>query len=201
MEIINQRKNSPTSSAPIITEDIERGFALSLPISIWDKIPHASIAPLGCQKQSKKDNKGNIIPKVQMTHDQTFPDPTGLSVNLRVKKHLLPPILYSYVLSRTIHYIVNTHSRHLSTKICICKVDLDAAFYRCTSASNTATESITIFDNMLLMALRMTFGDAACPALWWIVEIYLLWWNFLMLHVTDVTDVSCVTNVTQSNTR
>ncbi len=24
----------------------------------------------------------------------------------------------------------------------------------------------------------------------------LLWWNFLMLHVTDVTDVTCVTNVT-----
>jgi hypothetical protein len=80
----------------IISEDIEKGYALPLPLSILDKIPNASIAPLGCHKQSTIDHEGCIIPKFRMTHDQTFPGPSGLSVHLRVEKHLLPPILYSY---------------------------------------------------------------------------------------------------------
>lgn len=91
----------------IISEDIERGFALPLPLSMLDKIPNTSIAPLGCQKQSTIDANGSIIPKYRMTHDQSFPGPSGLSVNLRVKKDLLPPILYSYALCRSIHYIVS----------------------------------------------------------------------------------------------
>ncbi len=33
------------------------------------------------------------------------------------------------------------------------------------------------------------------------VEIYLPWWNFLMLHVIDVTNVTLVTNATQCNAR
>jgi hypothetical protein len=91
----------------IITEDIEKGYALPLPLSILDKIPNASLAPLGCHKQTTIDAEGRIIPKYRMTHDQTFPGPSGLSVNLRVQKELLPPILYSFALCRIIHYIVD----------------------------------------------------------------------------------------------
>jgi hypothetical protein len=154
----------------IIYEDIEKGYALPLPISILGKIPNASIAPLGCHKQSTIDDKGSIIPKFRMTHDQTFPGPSGLSVNLRVKKHLLPPILYSYALCRCIHYIISLHLRHPKTKIFICKVDIDAAFRRCTLAADTATESLTVFDDLLLMALRRTFGGSPCPSLWGIIS-------------------------------
>jgi hypothetical protein len=117
----------------IITKDIVHGYALPLPTSILCKIPNASIAPLGCHKQSTIDSKGSIIPKFRMTHDQTFPGPSGLLVNLRVQKHLLPPILYSFALCRCIHYIVDLRARHPKTKIFICKVDIDAAF-RCLNA-------------------------------------------------------------------
>ncbi len=192
----------------IVTEDIERGFALPLPLSILKKLPNASIAPLGCQKQSTIDDKGNIIPKYRMTHDQTFPGPSGLSVNLRIKKDLLPSILYSYVLCRSIHYIVNIRFKHPSTKIFICKVDLDAAFRRCTLASSTATESLTIFDNMLLMALRMTFGGSACPSLWGIISetladlsntlLHNSYWNHNDLYDDISNDLDCPICLPQS---
>jgi hypothetical protein len=92
---------------PTITEDIERGFALPLPIEILYKLPKASIAPLGCHKQTTINENGSIIPKYRLPHDQSFSGPSGLSVNLRVQKDVLPPIMYSYVLSPLIHYIVH----------------------------------------------------------------------------------------------
>jgi hypothetical protein len=101
-----------------------------------------------------------------MTHDQSFPGPSGLSVNLRLKKEDLPPIMYSWVLLRTIHYICTLRSHHPNTKIFIYKVDLDAAYHRCHLSCETAAESLTIYNNLLLMALRMTFGGSPCPSLW-----------------------------------
>lgn len=88
-----------------ITEDVIRGFALPLPIDAIFDIPNASLAPLGCRKQETINEVGPKIPKYRMTHDQSFPGPSGLSVNLRVQNDKLPPIMYSYVLIRSIHYI------------------------------------------------------------------------------------------------
>jgi hypothetical protein len=59
--------------------------------------------------------------------DQTFPGPSGLSVNLRWQKDLLPPYMYSFVLNRTLHYIVSLHYCHQTTRIFLCKFDNDSA--------------------------------------------------------------------------
>lgn len=56
--------------------------------------------------------------------------------------------------------------RHPTTKIYLCKVDLDAAYRRCHLSSTTAQESLTVYEGLLFMALRMTFGGAPCPSLW-----------------------------------
>jgi hypothetical protein len=93
----------------IISEEITPGFALPLPIDILLKIPNASLASLGCQQQETINEFGEKIPKYQMTHDQSFPGPSGHSVNNRVLKDQLPPYMYSYVLLRSIHYIVSLH--------------------------------------------------------------------------------------------
>lgn len=112
-----------------------------------------------------------MVPKYCLTHDQSFPGPSGSSVNLRVKKNLIPPIRYSFVLSRLIHYIVNTWRLLPNTRIYICKVDLDAAYHRCSLSSSTCWESITIYDGLLLLvALCMTFGGAPCPSLWGVIS-------------------------------
>ncbi len=91
---------------PIISEDIEHGFALPLPIDLLDKLPNSSLAPLGCHKQTTINDLGEIVPKYRLTHDQSFPSPSGLSVNLQVKKELLPPSMYSFVMRQTdpLHY-------------------------------------------------------------------------------------------------
>jgi hypothetical protein len=150
----------------IILEDVIRGFTLPLPIDIIFNIPNASLAPLGCVKQESINEKGIKVPKFRLTHDQSFPGPSGLSVNLRVKKDQLPNIMYSHVLLRTIHYICSIRQRHPTTRIYICKVDLDAAYRRCHLSGSTAQESLTVYDGLLFMALRMTFGGAPCPSLW-----------------------------------
>jgi hypothetical protein len=143
----------------IILNDVERGFALPLPTKLLKLIPNASLAPLGCQEQEIINELGERIPKFRMIHDQSFPGPSSLSVNLRVIQEELPTCMYSYVLLKTIHYIVHLlHHHHLSTKIYISKFDLDSAYCHCHLSGQTAPECLTIFNNILLMALRMTFG-------------------------------------------
>ena len=83
---------------------------------------------------------------------------------------MLPPIMYSHVLSRIIHYIVNTRLRHPKTKIFLSKIDLDAAYRRCSMSSRTSLESITIYDGLLLVALHLTFGGSPCPSLWGVIS-------------------------------
>jgi hypothetical protein len=100
-----------------ISEDVLRGFSLPLPVEILFDIPNASLAPLGCIHQDTIDEHGKKSHKYWMTHDQTFPGPSGTSVNLRVIKEDLPPILYSFALCRTIHYIVNVRLHYPNTKI------------------------------------------------------------------------------------
>jgi len=91
----------------IIQEDVERGFALPLPIKLLKFIPNASLAPLGWQEEETINERGERIPKFRMTHDQNFPCPSHRSVNLRVIQDELPQCMYSHVLLRSIHYIVH----------------------------------------------------------------------------------------------
>jgi hypothetical protein len=151
---------------PLFTEDINRGFAPPLLIETFHEIPMAFLAPLGCHKQETINEMGQKDPKYRMIHDQSIPGPSGLSVNLRVRKEALPSILYSWVLLRSVHCICNLRSRYPTTKIYFCKVDLDAAYHRWHLSNETASESLAIYNNLLLMALRMTFGGSPCPSLW-----------------------------------
>jgi hypothetical protein len=155
---------------PVIEEEIDRGFALPLPINCLSKLPKASLAPLGCHKQTTISESGDLIPKYRLTHDQSFPGPSGLSVNSRVQREKLPPIMYSFALLRIIHFIVHARQHYPSTRIYICKVDLDAAYRRCNMASTTSLESLTIYEDLLLVALRLTFGGSPCPSLWGIIS-------------------------------
>jgi len=101
-----------------------------------------------------------------MTHDQSFPGPSGTSVNMRTQHDQLPPIVYGFCLKRVIHFIFHLRANNPKSKIFISKFDFDAAYRRCHMSSETAQESLTIHDGYLLMALRLTFGGSPCPNLW-----------------------------------
>jgi hypothetical protein len=181
-EIINQwrphkergiHKSVETSSdavAPIIENDIIKGYALPLPTEILFKVLNASLAPLGCICQDSINRQGLNISNFRMTHDHTFPRPLNLSVNLRVQKDALPPCMYSFFLCRVLHYIVSLRLHHPSTKIYICKYDRHSAYRCCHLSVDTASECLAINNNVLLMALQMTFGGAPCPSLWGIIS-------------------------------
>jgi hypothetical protein len=148
------------------THDIIKGFSLVLPIKAIEKLQKISISPLGCQQQDTINEKGETIQKFRLTHDQTFPGPSGNSTNLRVISEELPPCSYGHCLRRIINYIASIHQRHPSTPIYLAKYDFDAAFRRCHLSPETALESCCTFDNFLLVSLRLTFGGSPCPNLW-----------------------------------
>jgi len=102
-----------------------------------------------------------------MTHNQSFPGPSTNSVNSRVIKKNLPFCMYSFVLQRTLHFIIYLRFNHPQTRIFLCKFDLNAAYRRCHLLGSTASECLTINNSILLMALRrMTFGRTPCLSLW-----------------------------------
>ncbi len=154
----------------LISEDISKGLALPLKIDTLQILQNASIAPLGCIKQTSINEKEDWVIKYRMTHDQSFPGPSSLSVNKQVSKELLPPRMYSFVLSRLLHYIVSTRQQFPSTKIYISKFDIDAAYRRCHLSHDTASECLTIHNGTLFMALWLTFGGTPCPAQWGLIS-------------------------------
>jgi hypothetical protein len=157
---------APDIISKMIQEDVECRCALPLPIGVPDHIPNASLAPLGCQEQSTIDATGPRVPKFRLTHDQSFLDPSGSSVNSRVDSKKLPPITYGFCLKRVIHYILGLRHRHSHIKIYTNKFDYDAAYQRCHMDAHSSHESLTIHNNFLIMALRLMFGGSPCPNLW-----------------------------------
>lgn len=101
-----------------------------------------------------------------MTHNQSFPGPLGLLVNIWVNQGLLANCMCSFVLLRSLHYIISLQKCHPSTKIFISKFDLDSAYSRCHLSRSTAHEYLSIHIDILLMTLRMTFWGSPCPSLW-----------------------------------
>jgi hypothetical protein len=75
----------------LINADVTRGFALPLPLYKIKKIPGVLLAPLNIQLQKTINERGEIIPKNRMTHDQSWAWQSGTSVNSRVDEEQLMP--------------------------------------------------------------------------------------------------------------
>ncbi len=150
----------------LLEEDVSRGFSLLLPISIVQHLPNISVSPLGCQQQDTINKQGKIIQKNHLTHDQSFPGPSGNSTNLWVDQGKLPPCQYGHCLRRIINYIASIRIRHPSTPIYLAKYNFDAAFLCCHMAPATALESFCSIDKLLLISLHLTFGGSPCPNIW-----------------------------------
>jgi hypothetical protein len=150
----------------LLTDDVIRGFSLILPIKAAQHIKGISISPLGCQEQDTINDRGEVVKKNRLTHDQSFTGPSGTSPNLRVQTEKLPKCKYGHCLKRIINYIISIRIRHPLTPIFLSKFDFDAAYRHCHLSPKTALESCCIFDSFLLVALRLTFGGAPCPNLW-----------------------------------
>jgi hypothetical protein len=139
----------------LISEDISWGYSLILPLHMIQYLPIISISPIGCQEQNSINEKGEIMIKHRLTHDQSFPGPSGRSANLRVIEEDLPPCKYGHCLRHLINYIASIRLRHPFTPIYLSKYDFDSAFRHCHMSPQTALENCCIFFGFLFISLRL----------------------------------------------
>jgi len=158
----------------LIEDDVTHGYSLPLPLDKIHLIPGVAIAPMNIIEQDTIDEHGNTIPKFRLTHDQSFKFEKGsnTSLNSRLRKEELHPCYFGWVIRRLINWIVAARKRYPNRRIFATKVDFKSAFRHLHLHSKIALQSCTQLpeDGIALMALRLTFGGAACPFEWSIIS-------------------------------
>ncbi len=90
----------------LVRDDVDRGFALPLPLDKIKKIPGVLLAPLNIQLQETINERGKIIPKDRLTHDQSWKWQSETSVNSRVDEEQLMLCYFGQALKRIINWTV-----------------------------------------------------------------------------------------------
>ena len=91
-------------------------------------IKNAGVVNLGVAEKFVINYKGERYIKSRVTHDCSFPGPSGLSVDNRVQQESLQPCFYGFCLLSILHIISAMRSRWPTKQILIGKTDLDAAY-------------------------------------------------------------------------
>ena len=105
-------------------KDVVHSYCLPFPLSMIKRIPGAIISPLNIAEQNTINERGEIIPSKRLTHNQSMIyKSSNTSVNGRVQKDKLSPIMHGHALLRLIHYIVACRERFLIKKILLSKFD------------------------------------------------------------------------------
>ena len=108
----------------LIKKDVVHGYCLPFFLSMIYSIPGAIISPLNIAEQNTINERGEIIPSKRLTHNQSMIyKSSNTSVNGRVQKDKLSPIMHGHALLRLIHYIVACRERFLIKKILLSKFD------------------------------------------------------------------------------
>jgi hypothetical protein len=160
--------NEPLLRA-LILEDVTHGFILPLPLKKIRQIPGILIAPLNIINQNTIDEEGLIVPKDRLTHDQSFIfQGSNSSVNSQLNKSNLTPCTFSWTIKRLVNWTVAARRKHPNCRILASKIDFKSAYRRCHLHHASAVQSCSILpsDEIALLALRLTFGGAACAFEW-----------------------------------
>jgi hypothetical protein len=147
-----------------ITQEVQRGWLLPLPLSYISNLRYGELAPVGMDDaQWSELLDGSRKTKFRLTHDQSFEASVGNSVNTRVVRDALEPLYYRGCLSRLIHYIISIRARHPRVGILGGKSDLKAAYRRVHLHGDTAEKCSIMYKEFGLPSLRLTFGGSPCP--------------------------------------
>ena len=152
-----------------IMKEIKKGWNIILPVGTYNKLPGLVLSPMGVASHTGVTQDGTFETKDRVTHDLSFPGEVSReSVNSRVLESALEPCMFSYVLSRLVHYIVSLRSKYPTSRIWLRKEDYKSAFRRLHLDARTAMESAVVVEikkiNYLVISLRMPFGGAPCPS-------------------------------------
>jgi hypothetical protein len=78
--------------------DVQSGLTLPLPTQTVFKIPSAVIAHVGIANQLMISDDGEVVPKDQLTHDQTFDFRPKRFLNYQIQMNevnLVVPVVFS----------------------------------------------------------------------------------------------------------
>ena len=148
------------------TKEILKGWLLPITVESLTKIKNLSIIPLGIAEQFTIDEEGNRIPKRRVTHDASFPAPSGISVNNKVIEALLQDCIYGQCLRRILHGIHEMRYKNPTKRIFMTKYDMDAAYRRLHSMPIHALKCVTVIGKLAYIPLRLPFGVSPGPSLY-----------------------------------
>ena len=152
----------------MMTGDVTHGYSLIIPRDKVKELKGAIISPMNIADQAGINERGEVIDKKRLTHNQSMTYSSGTSLNNRTIKEELQDVMYGSCLCRVIHQIVEYRRRHLKVRILIQKVDFKSAYRRSHLDPSTAIQTITQFVmlNLCFISLRLTFGGAPNPNIW-----------------------------------
>jgi hypothetical protein len=152
----------------MMNNDVIHGYSLVLPRDKLIEIEGALLAPMNIADQNGINERGEIVAKKRLTHNQSYKFSSGTSVNSRVIKEELQDCMYGSCLFRVIHEILNMRLLHPNKRILLQKIDWKAAYRRSHLNWKTAIQTITqsVELNLAFLSLRLTFGGAPNPNFW-----------------------------------
>jgi hypothetical protein len=157
---------------------------------------HLLMAPMNIMTQNTINKIGQIIPKDQLTHNQSWKWSSGTSVNSRVRKELLQACRFGFFIRQIVNWAVAARSSYPNFRILATKIDYKSAYRRGHLNAETALQTCTQLPDkgMAIMTFWNTFGGAPCPYEWGIKSericdlanelIVSKEWNPLTLHAT-----------------
>jgi len=136
-----------------------------LPLEYINSLQHGELAPVCIDDKIWTElPEASRKVKLRLTHNQSFEASHGTSVNGRVIKEKLAPLLYGGCLSRLIHYIVDLCLCHPSTPILGGKSDFKAAYRRVSLHGDVSARCAIMFENYTVTSTHFTFGGSLCPS-------------------------------------
>lgn len=152
----------------MMNNDVIHGYSLVLPRSKIIEIDGALLAPMNIADQNTINERGEIVAKKRLTHNQSYKFSSGTSVNSRVIKDDLQDCMYGSCLFRIIHEILNLRAKHPHKRVLLQKIDWKAAYRRSHLNWKTAIQTITqsVEMDLAFLSLRLTFGGAPNPNYW-----------------------------------
>ena len=160
-------RKKPEALHKVMAKDSKFGYAFPVTFDCAKQIKNGRAGPLGVAQHAGIDEKGEIILKDRLAHDQTFSFGHAPSLNKLVDESVLIDLVYGWCIDRVIHQIVAIRQLHPNEKIFICKFDWGAAYRRINGDGTLTANSITSdadgrFANLLL---RLSFGGKPHPAI------------------------------------
>jgi hypothetical protein len=130
----------------LLLKDVTHGFSLPLPPASVAFIHGALVQPLGLARRWTLNAMGNRMPKYRLTQDLSFSvSKDKCFVNDRIGMEQYAEMIYTWCLTRILHFIVALRLAHPSQPIFISKYDNSDAYQRIAHAASAPTQYLSIF--------------------------------------------------------